>query len=267
MEMVKKSLLLTGILSLLLPLHSNAQIITFNELVHGKIVDDDYLLTHGLSISANNIGGGPDIAAIFDSTKTGTRDSDLEDPWAKGNLAPGTSLGNLLIIAENAHDPEEDGILNLPDDEGSRPAGSLIFDFLRPISEFGFDLVDVEGPAEIGQDSGYVATFFANNTELARVGFGDLIDSSSPFYDPSIVFGNNSANRIMPIEAANLGIGAFNRVEINFGGSAAIDNITWEEFEVPPPNTEVPLPASWLLWLLGLGIGYWILNRKKMNVA
>lgn len=232
---------------------AQAAIITFNELAHGTIVDDQYVLSDGLTIYAKNLGGGPDVATIFDSSKANSRDPDLVGPgastWNKGNLAPNQHLGKLLILAENDIDRNEDGLIDNPDDEGSRPAGSLFFEFDSPISEFGFDLVDVEGPSEITKDSGYAATFYLGPNELARVSFADFVDPVSTFYDSSVAFGNNSANRIVPLTAANLGLLEFDRVEMNFGGSAAIDNINWDR-----PGTFVEVPNVSTVWMIVLGL-------------
>ncbi len=166
-----------------------------------------------------------------------------QDPIPQG-LSLGEVLGNLLIIAENDTDADGDGRIDIPDDERGRPAGSLFFDFTIPITSFGFDLIDVEGPQEFG--SGFVAFFFGGQ-ELDRIGFGDLSG-----LDPSVVFGDSTANRILPITAASLGIEPFQRVEINLGGSAAVDNIV---------ATPVPEPATWLL--LGAGLAALLRLRRR----
>lgn len=240
-------------LSLFINASAHAGLITFNDLTHGTIVDNEYTASHGLTISAVNIGGGPDIATIFDSTTANSTDPDLVGPpvhpWQGGNLAPNGQLGNLLIIAENAIDNNQDGILDNPDDEGSRPAGSLFFDFNSPITEFGFDLVDVEGISEINQNSGYMASFYLGSSELARVSFASFIDPLSSYYDPTVQFGNNTANHLAPITAGSLGLLEFDRVEVNFGGSAGIDNIYWDR---PGTNIEVSSPGTRWLMVLGL---------------
>lgn len=230
-----------------------AALIDFNTLQHGEVVTNQFA---GVTISAVNVGGGPDKAIIFDSRERGTEDPDLEGPggitaknWSGGNLPNTTVLGNMLIIAENDTDVGSDGLIDRPDDEGSRPAGSIFFDFTTSIRSFGFDLIDVEGRDEYGASSGYYAVFYSGNSASASIGFGTLA-----LMDGSITYGNNTANRINPISFDNLGINHFDRVEINFGGSAAIDNIR---------STPVAEPATMLLLGAGLvtmaGIG-----RKKI---
>jgi len=227
---------------------------------HGRIINSQYFASDGVTISGVNRGGGPDLVVAFDTSKTGTRDRDLEDPFTGGNIPSNTFLGNVLIIQENNWG-SSDGVVNYPDDEGTRPAGSIFFDFDDPITEISFDLLDVEGPDEFGDSAGYVASFFdGSGVELARVGFGEFITSSSLFYDSTVEYGNNSANRIQPITAANLSeltgdvIENFSRVEINFGGSAAIDNLVYTSFI--SPNQVIPEASSVLIWaLLGLTVG------------
>lgn len=238
----------------------SAVTIDFETLRHGEFVTNQFQTEHGLLISAVN-RTGPDAALIFNSNARNTADPDLQSPFVRGNLAPTAGLGHMLIIAENVIDRNNDGLVDSPDDEGARPAGSLLFQFDQDINSFGFDLVDVEGPEEFGQDSGFVATFFSGATELARVGFGSFVDPGSNFFDASVVFGNNSANRIDPITAEALQIDPFNRVEVNFGGSAAIDNINFGRPAPLPPifqppvvqpvgSAAIPEPGTWIMLII-----------------
>lgn len=228
--------------------------VDFDSLAHGEKASGQFRADYGLTISAENRGGGPDLAIIFNSTLTGTRDPDLEDAWSGGNIASET-LNNLLIIAENGRDSNHDGLIDHPDDEGSSPAGSIFFDFDNPITSFGFDMIDIEGPDEFGKDSGFFAVFYDGDTVLASVGFSDLIDPTSPFFDPTIAYGNNTANRIQPIMAAQLDLDRFDRVEINLGGSGAVDNISFDPAPVPEPST---------VCLVGLGLlGLARFSKKK----
>jgi len=221
-------------------------------------------------ITAVNLGGGPDLAAVFDSRETGTRDPDLEGPtsgsWAMGNIASDEELGNIVIIAENNWGGS-DGVLNYPDDEGSRPAGTLTFEFDPNIDSIGFDLVDVEGTPEFS--GGFFAAFYDGSTEIGAIPFQALVDSGtsfgSRFVDPTIQFGNNSANRISPFTLAELNIAfgtnatSFNKVVIGLGGSGAIDNLTFTT------ASTVPEPSSVVLLALLAAAGATVRNRSQLE--
>ncbi|QDT62896.1 PEP-CTERM sorting domain-containing protein [Calycomorphotria hydatis] len=242
---------------------ARAESVNFEGLEHGRIVNTQYA-SQGLTvITAVNTGGGPNLAAAFDSEEHWTQDPDLEGPpWSKGNLAPSTVLGNILIIAENSWG-SSDGILNYPDDEGTSPAGSLFFEFNADIDSFGFDAIDVEGPKKAhghhaGDDADYNVTFYDDGNALATVGFDQFITPGDPFFDASVKYGNNSANRITPITVAalnaafGLAISAFDMVEIHFGGSTAVDNIYWTFADDGGGTGIVPEPGALSLSLLGL---------------
>ena len=226
---------------LLLPVGAlaNSMMITFDDvdLVHGSIVTDQYA---GLNISilATNVGGGPGLAVAFDSNASDTRDPDLEfgNGWSGGNLAPDTRLGNMLIIQEN-NIGCGDGVCNEPDDEGGRPAGSLVFQFDVSVLSFGFDLVDVE---DTNSENGSI-TFYD--------GFETLTIDMSTFL-AGYELGDNSANQVAPFVVAELaGIDEIDRVDINLGGSGAVDNVTF--LPIPEPSTALLLGAA----LLALGAG------------
>ncbi|MFG0330394.1 MAG: hypothetical protein ACF8PN_10905 [Phycisphaerales bacterium] len=219
------------------PAHADI-IVDFSGLEHGRIVSDQFA-DQGVFISAINPNRSHDLAIIFDSLETGTSDPDLEGPpWARGNLAPRTTLENMLIIAENDRDRNRDNIIDDPDDEGRRPGGQLIFDFAFEITSFGFDLVDVEG---VREEDGGVA-FYRGGVLQQEVFWSDLIDAGSEYYDPTIEFGDNSANRIAPFiyEPED---GGWDRVVINMGGSGAVDTLNF----VPTPGTLAMLAGGGLL--------------------
>lgn len=229
--------------------------IDFEGLNHGAVVDTQFV-GNGVTISADS---AMDLAVAFDSRERGTRDPDLEGPngadgsWSDGNLAPDTVLGLILIIQEN-DDGCSDWICDLPDDEGSRPAGELIFEFSTDILSFGFDLVDVEGaPIENGAVEFYSG---GSISPVASVPFSSFVDSSSSFFDPTVRFGNNTANTIAPIDAAALGLNAadaaFDKIVIKMGGSAGVDNISF--LPAPEPDT---------LSLVGIGLGVFGAMRTR----
>ncbi|MFI4898425.1 MAG: PEP-CTERM sorting domain-containing protein [Phycisphaerales bacterium JB059] len=219
---------------------AGAQTIDFNTLVHGEIVTNQFAPL--ATISAINPNRPFDIAAAFDTTLMGTSDPDLEGPpWSGGNLAISDTkvhLGMALIIAENSTGAG-DGILDNPDDEASRPAGQLIFDFSSVYNTFGFDVIDIEGVVE---ESSSLEFYLAGGL-VETIDFTEFTTLASPHYDATIVFGNNHANRVSPIDIVD----GFDRVVINVGGSAAFDNIV------------VPAPSGVAM----LGLGALLANRRR----
>lgn len=206
---------------------ASAAMVTFSGLAHGEVVNNQYVGL-GLTIAVDNFNRSFDLGVAFDTTLTNTADPDLEDPWERGNIAANEILGNVLIIAENNTDSNNDGILDNPDDEAGRPAGEFVLTFATAQTSLGFDILDIEGTA---QENGYVE-FYSGATSLRRITFNMLVTNDNPFFDASIDFGDESANRIQPFTSAAMGIGAFDRVVIRLGGSGAIDNLNY----IPSPG-------------------------------
>ncbi len=210
----------------------------FEGVTHGTILNTQF---SGVTISAVNLGGGPDLAVAFDTTQISTSDPDLEDPWAAGNLASTTALGNILIIQENSTGIG-DGVADDPDDEGSRPSGQLILAFHSSYSSFGFDLVDVEDTVATPVGERGFLEFYSGAALVKTVQFMDF--SAGGLLDNGAIYGNRSANRITAFS-----VGTFDRVVVNLGGSGGIDNI-----QVPEPTT---------LLLLSMGLTGLALSRKR----
>ena len=243
-SMVKAALLGTIIFSVCLFLgfdSAHALPLELNSLEHGAIVTDQFA-SQGVMVSVDNPNRWNDAALIFDTHATGTPDPDLEwdGSWATGNIAPDEDLGNLLIIAENVWDRNHDGLVVRPDDEGNRPAGTFYFDLDDMASEFSFDIVDVEGDVEE-----FSVDFYGEGALLGSIGFDDFL------LRDGVSFGDNSANRIAPITAADLGLETllFDKVAINMGGSGGITNLDFTSHTPAPP---VPEPTTMLL--VGTGI-------------
>lgn len=210
--------------------------IDFEEFAHGEIVT----ASQGVLISTVNIGGGPDLGVAFDTNRTGTADEDLqfyspgisggENGWRTGNLAPRTDMGNILIIQEHI-DSCRGSICSNPDDEGSRPAGSITFDFraLGTYDEFAMDLIDVEESRRSEPGS---IEFFLGGIAVQEVMFSD-------FGAPEVLYGNNSANHLFVLDGVD-----FDVVRVNLGGSGGIDNIR--------ATNAVPEPTAAVLFAAGL---------------
>ncbi len=214
-----------------------------------------------VTVTADNWNNDLDLAVVFDTTARRTADRDLQGVndrgrggWKGGNLAADrVNVGNVLIIQEqnrNTRIVNGGRSVNIADDEGRRPAGELYFSFDDAVTSFGFDLIDVEGTAEFSDGSGFFATF-SDLTTTVQVAFRDLIDPLSRFYDSTVAFGDNSANRIRPITAEQLGLESFREVSVNLGGSGGVGNINFVKADAP---TAAPTPSAAAagLGLLGL---------------
>ncbi|MEO0475692.1 MAG: hypothetical protein AAF085_06965 [Planctomycetota bacterium] len=236
--------------------------IDLNAYTHGTILNGKDL--GGVTINGDNFHNSADHVVVFDTTKTGTRDSDLQGPrnnggsWAKGNLKGSDPLGNILILQEvdsnfAGYTDSSNTVVSRPDDEGRRSggtspgAGELYFSFDRAVDSFGFTLIDVEETGEFNNETGFFATFYGGG-QSTKVSFADLVDKDSIFYDPTIKFGNNSANRVQALEAQDLGMERIERVTINLGGSAGVGEVR---------VTGVPSPTAGIagVALMGLLLG------------
>ncbi len=223
---------------------AGAQTITFNDLQNGEVVTTQYQASHGVTIAAFNANQKFDYAVAFDTTAANTRDPDLEDPWAMGNLPLDTNMGNALILQENDHGIG-DGVADNPDDEGGRPAGNITFGFDQDITHMGFDVIDLEG---FVVETSFI-DFYKDGAFIGVIGF-DQFESGGPL-DQGAVYGNNSLNRIGMLDLVDLFGAAPDRATFLLGGSMAIDNISFRS---------VPAPAS--AALMGLG-GIACVRRRR----
>jgi len=114
-----------------------------NGLPEGAVIENHQDVT--VSVSHNN-ANHPDKAIVFDSNCVGGcsgQDPDLQTPNPTGHPTNTEPLGNLLIIAEDDVDANNDGLVDDPDDEAA--GGIITFDFgsLHHVQNIRF--VDLEG--------------------------------------------------------------------------------------------------------------------------
>jgi hypothetical protein len=228
-------------------------VITFDELtaglVHGSVLNSQYA---GVSISATNFDNGTDLAVIYNTDPNAGNgnglsgndyDPDLEGPsWSSSNLGTygidsSTYMsGNAVIVQENSTGCG-DGVCNFPDDEGSRPAGEIVFDFDFTVSSLGFDLIDFEDVETTGSS----LKIYNEALEEFTYEFSTFVSSQSA------EFGNNSINRIL---LSSLGIDNVNRAVFNFGGSGAVDTVSYRR--TPTTGTQISEPSTFALFGLAL---------------
>lgn len=234
-------------------------VINFDSRSHGQIIDDFYVDSKGVTFTARNFQTGPDLAIVFDTTRTGTNDQDLEDAFDMGNIARTVFVKNVMILSENSA-LNSAGRIARPDDQGSEPAngssGEISIAFDTQIRSFRLDLVDVEPNTDVADDVRLGnLSFRTAGIEVARVQFTEFVDSSSKFYDSEIEFGDNSANRIPTITAEQLGIVSFDEVVVGMGLCYAFDNIVFEQ------GIAVPEPSSAML----VGLPVLLLTMRQRN--
>ncbi len=100
----------------------------------GTIVNGQFAISRNVLISATN-NNGPDAAILFDTGDPTGGDVDLGTPSqiydgpGQGNGGASNVIpeNNILVIAENLNDNNNDGLVDNPDDESS--GGTIRFDF------------------------------------------------------------------------------------------------------------------------------------------
>ncbi len=125
-----------------------------NNLASGTQVTNQYEQQLGVVIEAESgRSNGHDVALLFNSASPTGGDNDLGTPNeqyggpGKGNgqnagAGNDTSLGKILIIAENTKDENNDGLIDNPDDEAK--GGRITFTFPQPAAVLDVKVVDVE---------------------------------------------------------------------------------------------------------------------------
>lgn len=196
----------------------------------------------GATFSVVNPNRSHDFAVAFDTANATGGDSDLAGPFQPGNnntTGEGAlSPGNVLIIQENTDSCTPDGNggytnCSDPDDEGRRPAGTISVVFTDAVDLVSIDFFDVE-LLEDGMTENNRIQLYADAAKNLPIN----ID----FFTPAMGSGNAADNKW---DRVMFGIEDVMAIDINFGGSGAIDNIVFNYDNVPAPGA---------LALLGLGL-------------
>lgn len=195
----------------------------------------------GATFSVINPNRSTDIAVVFDTDNPTGGDSDLAGPFLPGNnntTGEGAlSPGNVLIIQENFDSCTggAGGFTNCsdPDDEGRRPAGTISVVFTDAVDLVSIDFFDVE-LLEDGMTENNRIQLYADAAKNLPIN----ID----FFTPAMGSGNAADNKW---DRVLFGIEDVMAIDINFGGSGAIDNIVFDYNTVPAPGA---------LALLGFGL-------------
>ncbi|MCH8986745.1 lamin tail domain-containing protein, partial [Patescibacteria group bacterium] len=191
-----------------------------NAILRGQVIDDEYA-SFGLNISAeNNRGSHPDLAIIFDSDAPTGGDIDLGTPnedFAGPGVGTGGEQGepgenavaqhSILIIAENDNDENNDGLVDIPDDEVR--GGSIWFVFGEETSVDSLRIIDIE---ESGAE---INLYDLGEVNFETIGIPNL--------------GDNSAQTV------GVNKDGIKKLEVVFSGSGALDDICFEPTPPSPP--------------------------------
>lgn len=203
-------------------------VIDFEGLAEGMVVDS---VSAGSGISGDPIAGSvavfgdsadPSIttnaAIIFDATCDGGCSGGDDDLFKPG-------LGNVLIMAEDLVDANNDGLIDDPDDADLRNA-PFSFDFSSygpgTVTVESLDVMDIEARAE---EPAFLELFDSSNASLGTV--------------PIPATGDNG------LATVPVGVSGVARIVVTLQGSGAIDNIRISVEEEEPPGAEGCTPGFW----------------------
>ncbi len=134
-------------------------VIDFAGLSNGEVLDDQFA-DLGITFSAFSNKKSTHSALIFDTDLDNTADPDLEQ-----------NVGNVMIIAENLKDRDNDGLIDSPDDNAR--GGSITVMFDQPFFVESFLALDLE------RAGSQVIAFDAEGSEILRTDLPRTGDSQN----------------------------------------------------------------------------------------
>ena len=235
---MKKILFAGTLMSCLTPPAHAVVVLDFEDFDAGTIIDIEYAPLVNISVD-NKRMGAPDAGVVFDTLNPTGGDTDLMGPFDTNDvnnlgLTGNHTAGKVLII----HETDNCDALTCddPDDEGSRPAGTFFFEFENLVTLESIDFFDVETAENGKTENNSIKLFDAADNEIMH----------GMFYTP-----DTGGDRMW--DQVFFGVDGVKRIELNMGGSGAIDNIRF---------TVIPVPSA--VWLFGSGlIGLAGLARRK----
>ncbi|CAN0578641.1 unnamed protein product, partial [Laminaria digitata] len=214
----------------------------------------------GLSISAVNTKGSPNLAVTYDSSGAIGRDSDLEENRFATNFTNGgtgatgvTGFGNLLVVQENSNGCGVGGTCSNPDDDAR--GGYLRFGFDQVHVLESFDYFDVDGAPDQQAETIAVRLFTTQGFDWT-----DSVDGTDVvLLDDLLATGGDNTFRTHMFDIPQLVYG----IQFEFSSSGAIDNLVLDTIIT---TTEIPSPAAGLILLSGIG-GLAALKRRRLIKA
>lgn len=212
----------------------NCQVLDFDfangpdEPVTGEVISDQWAIT-GLAVAGDSFNGAsPDKVIVFDSAAPTGGDGDLATP----GYGPGNTFGygKLLILAENVVDANNDGNVDVPDDDAG--GGVITFDFGggEPVEVCSITVVDID------DSNGSEVRFVKSDSSVSTL--------------PLPNAGDNSVQTLTFLETDVV------RMEVQFGGSGGIAEVL-----VAPCPLVLTFEESTFGKPLGFPAGTWVTDQ------
>ena len=175
-------------------------VLHFEELEHGQVIDRPL---KGVSISNMDRNAGYSIRAfdtrLRQSDYPGLQGADgINGQWNGGNLKSNVVMGKTLAIM-----PHED-LTN------EKMGAAISFEFSHPVDEFGLDVINIAK-----NDKESHIEFYDGDDLVGNVKLNDFTNPATDFYDPSIEFGDRTANRLVSIKADDVDAVEFTRIDLH----------------------------------------------------